>query len=115
MFAILLFLFSLIVYVCYFLGLNFFLFILFGPAFNIQLAGPANAQSVRRHVLGNGAAGADISIRAHFHRRHQVGVATYKSMVADLGAVFLFAVIVDGDAAAAHIDPAADIAVADIS
>ena len=84
------------------------------PAFNILLFGAGNAKCVLRHLFGNGGACAYISTFADGNRRNKVAVAADKSVVANSGAVFFLAVIVNHNAAAANIYAAADIGIANI-
>ena len=88
--------------------------VLFGPAFNIFLLSTGNTQSIFGHFLGYGAAGADVGIGLYSNGSHQISVAAHEGIIADDGAVLLFTVVVNGNAAAAHVNTAADIAIADI-
>ena len=75
-----------------------------GKPFNVDLSGPGNAQPFFRHPIGDGAACADVGVVPYRHRGHQVGVAADECAVADGAAIFMNAVIVDGDTAAAEVD-----------
>lgn len=73
-----------------------------------------DGQGVFRNLLGNGAAGTDVGVGLYGYRSNQIGVAADKGIVADDGAMLFLAVVVDSDAATAHINTAADITVTDI-
>ena len=84
------------------------------PALQIGLALPGNAQRLRGHVLGDGAAGGGVGTIAHLHGGHKVRVAADEAVIADLGAELILAVVVAGDGAAAEVAVLAHIAVADV-
>ena len=71
-------------------------------------------QSIFGHFLGNGAAGTDVGVGLYSNRSNKVGVAADEGVVTDNGAVLLLAVVVDGDAATAHVNAATDVAVTDV-
>ena len=62
----------------------------------------------------DGAAGGGVSAVAHPDRSHKVGVAADETVIADLGAELILAVVVAGDGAAAEVAVLAHIAVADV-
>ena len=88
--------------------------VFFGPAFDVLLLSTSNTQSVFWYFLGDGAACADIGVGLNSYGRYQIGVAAHKGIVADDGAMLFLAIVVNSDAAAAHVNAAADIAVANV-
>lgn len=84
------------------------------PALQIGLAVPGDAQCLRGHVLGDGAAGGGVGTIAHLHGGHKVRVAADEAVIADCSAELILAVVVAGDGAAAEVAVLAHIAVADI-
>ena len=85
-----------------------------GPAVQIGLALPGNAQCLGGHILGDGTACGGVSAVAHLDRGHKVGVAADEAVVTDLGAELILAVVVAGNGAAAEVAVLAHIAVADV-
>ena len=85
-----------------------------GPAVQIGLALPGDAQRLRGHVFGDGAAGGRVGSVADLDRSHQIGVAADEAVIADGGAELILAVVVAGDGAAAEVAVLAHIAVADV-
>src|SRR5215831_1537090 len=80
----------------------------------VDLARPRDRQRILRHVLGDDAAGRDISAIADRNRRDQSRVRPDKHVVADDGPVLVEAVVIAGDRAGADIRAGADLAVAEI-
>ena len=64
------------------------------PAFLVFLPGTGHGQGIRRHVLGDGGAGRDISALAHRNRRNQIAVAAYEGSVAYGRALSIGSVVV---------------------
>src|SRR6185437_12237283 len=60
-------------------------------------------ERVGRHVLGDHRAGADVGARPHRDRRHQLGVRADEGALADVGVVFVEAVVVAEDRAGADV------------
>ena len=85
-----------------------------GPAVQIGLALPGDAQCLGGHILGDGAAGGGVSAVAHLDRSHKVGVAADEAVIADLGAELVLAVVVAGDGAAAEVAVLAHVTIADV-
>src|SRR5579885_2351375 len=71
------------------------------PAFLGLLPHAGEGELAGRGVPGDGGTGADVGARTDGHRRHQGGVGTDESAVADSGDVLLHAVVVAGDDAGA--------------
>ena len=75
---------------------------------------PGDAQRLRRHVLGDGAAGGGVGTIAHLHGGYKVRVAADEAVIADCSAELILAVVVAGDGAAAEVAVLAHVAVADV-
>ena len=84
------------------------------PAFLDGLRRPLERQRIRRHVLGDDRARADIGAVADLDRRDQRRVRADERALADVGAVLGRAVVVAGDGAGADIGARADARVADV-
>ena len=85
-----------------------------GPAFEVGLAVTRDAEGLRGHILGDGAACGGVGTVADLDRSHEVGVAADEAVVTDRGAELVLAVVVAGDGAAAEVAVLAHIAVADV-
>ena len=83
------------------------------PALTTWRARP-RASAPGGHVLGDGAARADVGALAHRDRRHQRGVAADEGAGLDAGGVLVGAVVVAGDGAGPDVDARAHRGVADV-
>ena len=77
-------------------------------------AASGDIERVDLHILCHRTARCDIRAVSDLYRRNQIAVAADKDIVADLRAIFVRAVIIDKDYAAAQIYTAADIRITDI-
>lgn len=78
----------------------FLIRIVLDPAFDVALFSPGNGQGLRRYVLRNRRACADIGVLADGDRRYEIAVAAYEGVVANRRAVLFLAVVVDRDSTA---------------
>ena len=77
-------------------------------------AASGDIERVGLHILCHRTARRDIRAVSDLYRRNQIAVAADKDIVPDLRAIFVRAVIIDKDYAAAQIYTAADIRITDI-
>ena len=87
---------------------------LFGPAWPFLLRTTLQRQGTGADVFRDDAAGADISARPDFDRRHKRRVRTDEGSLADLGPFLIEPVIIAEDRAGADIGASADAAVPEI-
>src|SRR6476469_1826063 len=86
-----------------------------GPARFLDLPPAPERQRVRRDILGDDGAGADISAGPDFYRRHERRVGADEGVRADFGAVLGIAIVIARDRAGAKVAGGADRCIADIA
>src|ERR1700752_642377 len=77
-----------------------------------HLLAAADGKRVGGHLLGDGAAGADISTGAHRHGRHEGNIGADEGAGADVGAKLLEAIVIASDRAGADVGAGTDRTVA---
>ena len=76
-----------------------------GPALNIYLTGAAQTECVCRDRLSDDGAGGHERAVANLGGRDHHGIGTDEGILADDGFVLVYAVVVAGDGAGAHVAP----------
>ena len=90
------------------------LFVLVCPILFVRLAAPGDAQSIFRHILGNGGTGTDIGTVAYLNGSDQNSMTADKGIITDGGFVFVDTVEIGSGGAATHVAIVADLCISQI-